>query len=488
MAKKIDLVFRTIGERTSAQALEFAIQQVKPHRVHLIEKVFPFSAAVQQMLQIDYDCDAVVFMDSDCLIMEDMSSFLQRNSFPYVDCYVLDKFRGHIHQGVHITRIDLVREMQNTTPPKNDKKYVLRPESRLRSLALSKLKFNKNFKSFRILHDYFQCYHHVYAKMALRELRSRTSLNRRELESAQRYWAKHPNDIDFQIAQFAIEETKNAVPVDASPAEIDRYIQRLPEISEAAIATLNLPEQGELTEDEIYQQAKKVWSWQLVQRGGGTIQPPEKAQSDFKIFGLGLSRTGTKSLTSALHILGFKVIHYPEDETTFRELSEGYHNFSLLQTFDGITDITVSAFYPQLDQLFPGSKFILTTRNKEQWLNAMERHYYNRPAFDHNHPIGSDIHMKIRRFLRGTVYGCYEFSRDRMAYVYDLHIKNTLDYFGDRPDSLLVLDITSGDGWEKLCPFLGCEKIEQPFPYVKKQSLLKSLLNEEAQIVDQGKV
>ena len=36
-----------------------------------------------------------------------------------------------------------------------------------------------------------------------------------------------------------------------------------------------------------------------------------------------------------------------------------------------ITDITVAPYYAQLDQLHPGSKFILTTREKNAWLASM---------------------------------------------------------------------------------------------------------------------
>ena len=137
--KKIDLVFRTVGERTSKVALDLAIKNIQPNQVHVIENVKPFSLAVQQMLRIDYDCDFVVFMDADCLIMEDMSPFLEENTLPYIDCYVLDKFRSYIHCGVHIGRIDVVRAMQAVKIPKNDPKYVLRPESRIRELAMRKL-------------------------------------------------------------------------------------------------------------------------------------------------------------------------------------------------------------------------------------------------------------------------------------------------------------------------------------------------------------
>ncbi|HEX8335676.1 MAG TPA: sulfotransferase [Pyrinomonadaceae bacterium] len=30
---------------------------------------------------------------------------------------------------------------------------------------------------------------------------------------------------------------------------------------------------------------------------------------------------------------------------------------------------------------------------------------------------------------------------------------------------LLVMDITAGDGWEVLCPFLGVEIPDRPFPH-----------------------
>ena len=68
-----------------------------------------------------------------------------------------------------------------------------------------------------------------------------------------------------------------------------------------------------------------------------------------KIFGIGLSRTGTKSLSEALGIMGFKTAHYPCDRKTYIELTTGNYTLSILKKFDGITDITAVPFYPQLD-------------------------------------------------------------------------------------------------------------------------------------------
>jgi hypothetical protein len=193
-----------------------------------------------------------------------------------------------------------------------------------------------------------------------------------------------------------------------------------------------------------------------------------------KVFGIGLSRTGTKSLTISLKQLGFNIVHYPNDTKTLQELMAANYDLSILQDCDGITDITVAAYYPQLDQLFPNSKFILTVREKESWLKAIEAHWHNKPVFDTN-PDNEDK-MRLRRFLRLAVYGTYTFNADRLAYVYDWHHKNVMDYFKDRPESLLVLNICGGEGWEVLCPFLERSILQEEFPVMYKKSILNKML------------
>ncbi len=47
--------------------------------------------------------------------------------------------------------------------------------------------------------------------------------------------------------------------------------------------------------------------------------------------------------------------------------------------------------------------------------------------------------------------------------TYYRHHEDVRKYFHNRPDDLLEMDITAGDGWEKLCPFLGLSIPSQPF-------------------------
>lgn len=189
-----------------------------------------------------------------------------------------------------------------------------------------------------------------------------------------------------------------------------------------------------------------------------------------KVFGLGLSRTGTRSLTAALHVLGFDTVHYPIDKATLDTLTRGDAKFPLLDHFDGITDITTIPYLAELDELHPGAKFVLTVRDLPGWLKSCSNHWTGRSAFEPATDPEHGVHMEIRRFLRAAVYGCYDFHAERFARVYADHVDRVKRYFASRPNDLLVLDIVAGDGFDKLAPFLGVPLPEQQsFPHKGKK-------------------
>ncbi|GAB4206018.1 MAG: hypothetical protein OHK0013_22320 [Sandaracinaceae bacterium] len=453
--KPIELVFRTVGERTSDLALELAIRAIRPTKVHVIRNVRPFSRAVQRMLRLPHTSSHVVHVDADCLILEDMRPFLETNDLPYVDCYVNDRFRGRIHCGVHITSVQVLRAMREQPEPVDDLRYVLRPESRLRNLALTKLGLEKQLASFHILHDHFQRYTDIFHKYALRELRSRDDEHQKRLDHAMRKWGR---STDVDVARRAVAHARTHVPRDASPAEIDAYIRELPEIAEAEVRAMGLVQAGTLTMDEV----NRAMEADPVGLGPPTTRKP-------KVFGLGLSRTGTRSLTAALHLLGWDTIHYPTDRATLETLMRGDVRFPHLDRYDGITDITVSPYYEDLDRTYPGSKFVLTVRDEESWLRSCANHWSGRPAYQEGEGEDHAIHMEIRRFLRAAVYASDDFEPERFRRAYRRHVENVTRYFADRPGDLLVLAITQGEGFEKLAPFLGVPAPSVPFPHKGKK-------------------
>jgi hypothetical protein len=202
-----------------------------------------------------------------------------------------------------------------------------------------------------------------------------------------------------------------------------------------------------------------------------------------KIFGIGLSKTGTSSLQKALLDLGLRSSHCPIDARTYEQLVLGDYNLDVIHQNDALLDITAAPFYPQYDKLFPGSKFILTIRNLSHWLTSIQAHVEQvllggrwMDTFVPDHIEGKPLEVegelfdfvRMCSFLHLTTYGLLGFDEDRFTHVSQWHFANVLDYFKNRPDDLLVMDITNGDGWDVLCPFLGLPKPDIPFPFENK--------------------
>lgn len=176
-----------------------------------------------------------------------------------------------------------------------------------------------------------------------------------------------------------------------------------------------------------------------------------------KIFGIGLSRTGTSSLNEALTILGYNSLHFPSIE---RNIAKGIYTLTDLEPFDALTDTPIVPIFPQLDKAYPNGKFILTIRDKNDWLNSCESFFKHKDRKEK----GTELERESN-FHRLFTYGCLGFNRERFSYVFDRHKNYVLDYFKDRVDDLLVIDICSDPSWFELTRFLGKNVPHVNFPH-----------------------
>jgi len=169
-----------------------------------------------------------------------------------------------------------------------------------------------------------------------------------------------------------------------------------------------------------------------------------------KIFGIGFHKTGTKSLAKALSLLGYSVTgpNGARDPEISRHVSDYVRR--LVPLFNAFQDNPWPIVFRDLDKLFPGSKFILTLRDPADWIESAVRH------FGHDETP-----------MRQWIYGVGHPAGNEETYLrrYREHNLDVQSYFRDRPADLLVLDITKGDGWNKLCPFLGKARPHSLFPH-----------------------
>lgn len=138
-----------------------------------------------------------------------------------------------------------------------------------------------------------------------------------------------------------------------------------------------------------------------------------------KVFGIGLSKTGTTSLYVALHALGYRAGTYGHlnnlglDNWFYNDFRHDY-----LKEFDALTDLPIGCFFKELDERYPGSMFILTIRDKKQWLNSCRSFFTNRQNSD-------SFYCKTQKYT----YGAVSFNEILYSRAYDSHMESCLYIF-----------------------------------------------------------
>ena len=114
--------------------------------------------------------------------------------------------------------------------------------------------------------------------------------------------------------------------------------------------------------------------WILLLDGMLVIFPPPRRdakEQPKKVFVIGLSRTGTTSITEALNHLGLHVHHFCGPLVSNVTTSTPTVNSNYSDFLDGHTDIATILVMEDLAKLYPSARFIHTLRNKQEWCKAM---------------------------------------------------------------------------------------------------------------------
>lgn len=169
-----------------------------------------------------------------------------------------------------------------------------------------------------------------------------------------------------------------------------------------------------------------------------------------KIVGLGLGKTGTTSLASALKYLGYHHFWYNPDLA--REFYSGNLNeaWDILKDYDSFEDYPWPLLYQEIDKMYPDSRFILTTRkNAETWYKSLCKHF---------NKGGIANHQQIYGFPNP-----HDYKKEHIEF-YLKHNQAVIDYFSNRPHKLLVVCWENGDGYREICNFLNHSVPSTSFP------------------------
>jgi Sulfotransferase domain len=194
------------------------------------------------------------------------------------------------------------------------------------------------------------------------------------------------------------------------------------------------------------------------------LDPTDRRPDRPRVFGVGLNKTGTSSFHEAMTLLGFRSLHW--GGPAIRQLVEGSLDAGepllarLDPTYDAFSDIlALSSNYRLLDAQYPGSRFVLTVRPVDDWIDSRRRH----------------VETNIRRRAAGEYDGHF-LVVDEAAWRAEWagHVAGVRDYFGDRTD-FLELDLATSAGWAPLCELLGVDLPDAPYPWANRDPVAGGL-------------
>lgn len=187
-------------------------------------------------------------------------------------------------------------------------------------------------------------------------------------------------------------------------------------------------------------------------------RPLREALDAPKVFGIGLSKTATTSLSEALTLLGLRSAHY-QNPLSFEVLDAEQALY-----FDACNDTPISHCFEALYHSFPQAKFIYTTRPLEGWLPSLRKH--------HRHHFGSSDWGELRTLTArlplpvAAVEAALYFNHPDALSAWHAHDQRVRRFFADKPSGrFLELDVFAGQGWPELCAFLGVPVPAAPFPH-----------------------
>ncbi|MEQ9302229.1 MAG: sulfotransferase [Cyclobacteriaceae bacterium] len=250
------------------------------------------------------------------------------------------------------------------------------------------------------------------------------------IEATRKATKKHPNDLDFTL--LLIELWYASGSYTQMIAQADHLIKS--EIKHPKLNSLN----------------------RVIRK----VQHPKYPDMDRpKIFGIGLSRTGTTSLNKALQVLGFHSIHWTNPHT--KDLIGGSDYFQ----FDAFTDITTSYNFEELYRRFPNAKFIYTPRAVADWVRSMEVHHRNYRGISDIAQLNNANNMDRFRGKASMIASQLFTQYSSWKVAYEIFHDRVNSFFeSNNRNRLLVLDVCGGEGWEKLCGFMDVTVPDVEFP------------------------
>mmetsp|Transcript_16583 Transcript_16583/g.23378 ORF Transcript_16583/g.23378 Transcript_16583/m.23378 type:complete len:272 (+) Transcript_16583:104-919(+) len=219
--------------------------------------------------------------------------------------------------------------------------------------------------------------------------------------------------------------------------------------------------------------------------------------NQIRVIGAGLGRTGTKSLATAMDLLGYKTYHFPlpEHAAAWAAYSEGTGSvqdaigMAVQEGYDATCDQPMADVFEAQLEMYPEAKVILTVRDSpEKWakswkvlmnfIRVQERPFsWRYPTFIQWIPFMKNwktmrnvmgvpnLNLPPGKLIRG-------YDAEPEGWLEEQYEAHNAEVISKVPkEQLLIFNVKQG--WEPLCEFLGKNVPKESFPNVNESKELQ---------------
>lgn len=202
-----------------------------------------------------------------------------------------------------------------------------------------------------------------------------------------------------------------------------------------------------------------------------------------KYFCIGRNKTGTTSVKKAFEEFGFivgeqDIAEHLHDEFFFKKKYKPIIDYC--KTAQVFQDVPFSHFeiLKELDKAYPNSKYILTLRDSsEQWYQSITKYHAKRHGLNGRIPTYEDIlkcGYRKKGFLKRLTIDAHgttkedPYNKEILIAHYEKHNALIIDYFKDRPEDLLIINIADKNSFRSFIDFIGVKSSKDEFPWENK--------------------
>jgi len=170
--------------------------------------------------------------------------------------------------------------------------------------------------------------------------------------------------------------------------------------------------------------------------------PYQKTKMDAKLFIIGMNKTATRSLHRLFEASGYASVHWDKGrlarriETNIRNGVDPISGYESYRVFSDMEDVYSGALveayrhFREIYKYHPEALFLLNYRDVDDWLRSRKRHVSK-----------NDYQKYLRHYKIHLKTNCDEEVMRYWRRSYFAHISDVLDFFSDKPQSLLFFNL-----------------------------------------------